>query len=115
VVNFSKLIGVLIFSIGIMLLLGQVIQFEDGKPVGFDPSQVEPTVFYKVLTMGVIVMVAYALTTRIMKDKITKKDVFMLVVAGGMLYWLFSNIISPLIFSTVALETQSLVLSMLSP
>lgn len=114
-VDFSKLVGVLIFAVGIMLLLGQVVEFEDGKPIGFDPSGVEPTVFFKLLTMGIVIMVAYALRGRITKDRVTRKDVFMLVIAGGMLFWLFTNVINPLVFESVALQTQSLVLSVFSP
>lgn len=106
---YNKLIGVLIFAGAILFMLSQTTL---SKYIG---TSFVPTDFYKFLTMGIVVMVAYALIAFINRDSIKKKDIFMLVIVGFILYWLFTNVIDPLILNSVAIETQSVIQSIISP
>ena len=73
------------------------------------PTEVSPQPFYSMATVFLAVMGGLVLFNKVSQEKVTKKDIFIIVLVCGILAWMYFNIFNPLVLNKMALVTQGII------
>lgn len=103
-----KSLLIIVFVAVMLVMLGS--QFvSEGKFKIPSKGEVTPQPFFSIAIIFVAVMLAIGIINKLSQEKVTKKDIFVIVLVCGILAWMYFKIFNPLVLSKMAIVTQSLI------
>lgn len=93
--NFRKLILVGGFASLLFVILGALFEGGEFNVANIQNLDEKVPIIFKIVVISFGVLVGYGFTQRLDKASFSKRDVFMLVITGIVLFFIWSNLISP--------------------